>query len=182
MTRLLRVVCIATSLGLLPIPALAQKTPDRGVVGYGVDLGALFPDNVFENTVTFDAYGEYYVTPRVSVRGLLAWASPGVTGRTEDHFRQVKLLFGGVYNREYRNWRPFVTAGAGFYFVRLLFEGLNDPPGETRGGLNLGGGTEYVLNKQSAVKAELRWDVVSDPPTLPDATGLTLTVGYKRYF
>ena len=183
MSRIIRVLCISTLIGVLSAAsAVAQTTPAKGVVGYGVDLGVLFPDTVFENTLTFDGYGEYYLTPRVSVRGLLAWASPGVNGRTEDHFRQVKLLFNGVYNREYRNFRPFITAGAGAYFVRLLFEGFDDPPGETRGGINLGAGTEYILNKESSIKGELRWDIVSDPPGLSDATGATLTIGYKRYF
>ena len=64
-------------------------------MGYGFDGGVLFPDEAFESTFTLDGFGEFYLTPRVSVRGMLAWASPGVDGRTEDHFRQVKLLFGG---------------------------------------------------------------------------------------
>lgn len=186
MSRRLRAVCLLTLFGLLPISsAVAQTrttTPAKGVVGYGGDLGVLFPDETFENTLTFDGFGEYYLTPRISVRGLLGFASPGFNGRTEDHFRQVKLLFGGVYNWEYDNWRPFATAGAGFYFVREHFDGLPDPPGETRGGLNLGGGAEYVLNSESAIKIELRWDIVSHPNFSPDATGLSLTFGYKRYF
>jgi hypothetical protein len=166
-------------------PSFAQtrvRTPDKGVIGYGVDLGVLFPDEAFENTLALDGYGEYYVTPRVSVRGLLGFASPGVANRTEDHFRQFKLLFSGVYNWEVGPWRPFATFGAGAYFVRLHLEGRNDPPGETRGGLNFGGGAEYLLNKESAIKTEFRWDVVSHPEPLPDATGTTFTVGYKRYF
>jgi opacity protein-like surface antigen len=115
---------------------------------------------------------------------LLGFASPGITGRTEDHFRQVKLLFNGAYNWQYGDFRPFATAGAGVYFVRLLFDGATDPPRETRGGINLGGGTEFLLNSESAIKAELRFDIVSDPigALSPDATGVTLTVGYKRYF
>jgi hypothetical protein len=158
------------------------RTPDKGVIGYGIDGGVLFPDEGFENTLAIDGFGEYYVTPRVSVRGMLAFASPGVNGRTEDHLRQVKLLFSGVYNWEKGSWRPFGTFGAGVYFVRLHLDSSTDPPGETRGGLNLGGGAEYLLNNESAIKTELRWDIVSHPTGLPDATGATLTVGYKRYF
>ena len=51
-----------------------------------------------------------------------------------------------------------------------------------RGGLNLGFGTEYLLGGGGAVKAELRWDIVSQPTGFPDATGFSLTFGYKRYF
>ena len=38
------------------------------------------------------------------------------------------------------------------------------------------------MNDRSAIKTEWRWDIVSHPPSLPDATGGTLTFGYKRYF
>ena len=166
-------------------PARAQAprpTPDKNLVGYGFDAGVLFPDAAFENTLTLDAFGEFYLTPRVSVRGMLAWASPGVNGRTEDHLRQVKLLFGGNYNWAYKRLRPFGGGGAGAYFVRLKLDDRNDPEGETRGGLYFGGGTDYIIDDESAIKVELRWDVVSDPPGLPDASGASLTVGYKRFF
>ena len=169
----------------LASPIVAQtrvRTPDKGVIGYGVDVGVLFPNESLENSFTWDGFGEYYVTPRVGIRGLLSFANPGFADRDEDHFRQVKLLFSGVYNWEKGSWRPFAQFGAGFYFVRQHLDGTTDPPGETRGGLNFGGGAEYLLNNESAVKMELRWDIVSHPFLLPDATGTTLTVGYKRYF
>ncbi len=157
-------------------------TPDKGVVGYGADIGAMFPDEQFEKTITFDAFAEYYVHPRVSVRGMLAWASPGVAGRTEDHFRQVKLLFGAAYNWQYKSLRPFAGGGAGAHFIRLKRDGATDPDGETRGGIYFGGGSDVVIDKESAFKVEIRWDVVSQPPGLPDATSASLTIGYKRYF
>jgi len=163
------------------VPVAAQ-TPDKGMLAAGADVGVLFPDDQFESTVTLDAFGEYYLTPRISVRGLFGWASPGFQGRTEDHFRQVKLLFNGVYNWEHGTWHPYVTAGAGAYFVRQIFEGRNDPERETRGGINLGGGIEYFTTEVFTIKGELRWDIVSHPPGLPDATGFTLTIGAKRYF
>lgn len=184
MNRLTRLFCIAAVLGCtFVLPAQAQtRTPDTGLIGVGADIGVLFPDEDFENAFTIDGYGEWYLTPRVSLRGLLAWSSPGFDGRTEDHFRQVKLLFNGVYNWEMGTWHPFVTGGAGFYFVRQHFEDDDDPDGETRGGLNFGGGVEYFTGRRSSIKGELRWDIVSDPPGLPDASGASLTIGYKIYF
>ena len=132
---------------------------------------------------TIDGFGEYYVTPRISVRGMLAFASPGLSGRTEDHFRQMEAALlrrlqlgdGIVAPLRARSGRACTSSGC-------TSTTPTDPPGETRGGLNFGGGGEYLLNNESAIKTELRWDIVSHPTGLPDATGLTFTVGYKRYF
>ena len=176
-----RLVTIVFAIALFTTAAHAQ-TPNTGLIAAGGDLGVFFPDEAFEKTLTVDAFGEYYVTPRISVRGLLGWASPGVDGRTEDHFRQVRLLFNGVYNWEFGTWHPYATGGAGFYFVRQHFEGRDDPDRETRGGINFGGGVEYFASRTDVIKGEARWDIVSHPPGLPDASGFTLTVGYKRYF
>lgn len=176
--RLPLLVCALTALA---VPVAAQ-TPDEGTRAAGVNVGILFPDERFEQTLTLDGFGEYYLTPRISVRGLLGWASPGFDGRTEDHFRQIKLLFNGVYNWELGTWHPHVTAGAGVYFVRQLFDNRDDPDRETRGGINMGGGLEYYTSDVFSIKGEARWDIVSHPPGLPDATGFTLTVGIKRYF
>jgi hypothetical protein len=181
---------LAVALGALAVSstdALAQTqpsvtTPDKGVVGYGADVGVLFPDDQFESTVTFDAYGEYYLHPRVSVRGMFAWANPGVSNQTEDHYRQVKLLFGAAYNWRYKMLRPFAGGGGGAHFVRLKRDNAIDPDGESRGGIYFGGGSDFVLTNESAIKVEIRWDVVSKPPGLPDASSASLTFGYKRYF
>ena len=66
--------------------------------------------------------------------------------------------------------------------MRELLEDAADPDGETRGGINFGGGIEYFTGDMASVKVEGRWDVVSQPTGFPDATGFSLTVGYKRYF
>ena len=58
----------------------------------------------------------------------------------------------------------------------------DDPDSETRGGLNFGGGAEFFVAEQGSIKGEARFDLVSQPTGFPDATGFTLTIGYKRYF
>ena len=168
--------------GFFATSALAQTNPEPGAIAAGGDIGVLFPDEAFEKTITIDAFGEYYARPNLSVRVLFGWASPGYENFTEDHFRQVELLFNGVYYFRHENWLPYVTAGAGAYFLRPLFENAPDPDSETRGGLNFGVGTEYSLGNGASVKGELRWDIVSQPTGFPDATGVSLTFGYKRYF
>jgi hypothetical protein len=181
MRLLTRLFLIGLLSSLIPVPTSAQ-VPDTGLIGAGASAGVLFPDEALEKTVTIDLFGEYYVTPRISVRGMFGWASPGFENRTEDHFRQVKLLFNGVYNWEFVEWHPFVTVGAGAYFVRELRDGLEDPDSETRGGINFGGGTEYFLTDLMTVKGEIRWDIVSHPTGFPDASGFAVTLGFKRYF
>ena len=182
MTRLIRLVCIIAALSSISVVPATAQTPDTGMVAVGADVGSLLPDGVFEPALTLGGFAEWYSSPRVSVRAMLAWASPGVESRTEDHFRQVKLLFNGVYNWEYGVWHPFVTAGTGFYFVRLLLNDRPDPDGETRGGINFGGGVEFFTTGMTTIKGEARWDLVSHPPGQPDATGFTITIGLKQYF
>ena len=181
MTSLLRTFGLLAILTAVSLPVSAQ-TPDTNMRAAGADLGVFFPDEMFETTLTFDGFAEFYVTPRVSIRAMFGLASPGFDNRTEDHFRQVRLLFNGVYNWELGTWHPFVTAGAGAYFVRSLLDDQDDPEGETRGGINFGGGVEYFTSDVDVIRGEARWDLVSDPPGLPDAPGFTLTIGYKRYF
>ena len=183
MRQLTRLRSIATLIAfIVAVPAAAQTT-DTGVIAVGGNFGVLFPDEALEKALTLDAYGEYYVTRRISVRGLLGWASPGRENRTEDHFRQYRLLFNGVYNWDRGSgYSPYVTAGAGAYFVRELRDGRDDPDSETRGGINFGGGVEYFVGEMASVKGEARWDLVSHPVGVPDASGFMLTFGYKRYF
>jgi opacity protein-like surface antigen len=182
MTRLRRLLCISAVLNCLFLLPASAQTPDTGLIGVGGDIGVFFPDEAFEKTFTWDGFGEYYVTPRISVRAMFSYASPGFENRTEDHFRQARLLFNGIYNWEMGVWHPFATAGAGIYWVRELLDGANDPDSDTRGGLNFGGGLEYFVGERASVKGEARFDVVSQPAGFPDATGFTLTFGYKAYF
>jgi hypothetical protein len=180
--RLRRLFCISAVLNcLILLPASAQ-TPDTGLIGVGGDIGVFFPDEAFEKTFTWDGFGEYYFAPRVSVRAMFSYASPGFENRTEDHFRQSRLLFNGVYNWEMGNLHPFATAGAGIYWVRELLDDATDPDSDTRGGLNFGGGIEYFVGERSSIKGEARFDIVSQPAGFPDATGFSLTFGYKAYF
>ena len=182
MRRSTHLICLAVLLtGFFTTSASAQTT-QAGSIAAGAHIGVFFPDEAFEKTLALDAFGEYYATPALSIRGMFSWANPGFENFTEDHFRQVRLLFNGVYYFKHDNWLPYVTAGAGAYFVRQHFEDAPDPDSETRGGINFGVGTEYLLGGGGSVKGELRWDIVSQPTGFPDATGVSLMFGYKRYF
>jgi hypothetical protein len=183
MRRSAQLLCSVLLLtGFFATSAAAQTNVQPGAIAAGGNFGVFFPDEAFEKTIAIEGYGEYYAKPNLSVRGLFGWARPGFENVTEDHFRQVKLLFNGTYYFKHQNWLPYVTAGAGAYFVRELFEDAPDPDSETRGGINFGVGTEYSLGDGASVKGELRWEFISEPTGLPDASGLSLMFGYKRYF
>jgi opacity protein-like surface antigen len=183
MRRSAHLLCLVVLLsGFLATSTAAQTSVQTGAIAAGGNLGVFFPDEAFEKTLAIEGYGEYYATPNLSVRGLFGWARPGFENVTEDHFRQVKLLFNGIYYFRRQNWLPYVTAGAGAYFVRELFEDAPDPDSETRGGINFGVGTEYSLGDGASVRGELRWEFVSEPNESPDASGVSLMFGYKRYF
>jgi hypothetical protein len=182
MRRSAHLICVCVLLSGFLTSSAAAQTPEPGAIAVGGDFGVFFPDEAFEKTIALDAFGEYYAKPNISIRGLLGYANPGFENFTEDHFRQVKLLFNGVYYWQRDKWLPYATFGAGFYFVRQTFDDAPDPDSETRGGLNLGIGTEYSLGGGGSVKGELRWDIVSHPTDLPDATGVSLTLGFKRFF
>lgn len=178
----LSLICLVITVLTYSSGSAHAQTPDTGMAAVAGSIGVMIPDEQLENAVTLEGQGEYYLTPRVSFRTLLNWSSPGFAGRTEDNFRQFKLLFGVVYNWEGGIFHPFVTGGAGAYFVRQHLDNREDPEGETRGGIHLGGGIEYFTSDRTTIKGEARWDVVSHPPGLPDASGFTLMIGLKRYF
>lgn len=176
-------VLILLVVALLALPDVAAaQAPEEGSRAAGVHVGVLFPDDRFERALAFEGFGQYYLTPNISVRGLLGWASPSPDGRTEDHFRQIKLLFSGAYRWERGAFDPYLTAGAGAYFLRQTFDNADDPARERRGGINFGGGVEYAASDVFSVTGEARWDIVSHPSGLPDATGFSVTLGIKRYF
>ena len=183
MRRSVQLICFAVLLtGFFATSSAAQTNIEKGAMAAGGHLGVFFPDEAFEKTLAIEGYGEYFATPNVSIRGLFGWARPGFENVTEDHFRQVKLLFNGTYYFRHQNWLPFVTGGAGAYFVRELFEDAPDPDSETRGGINFGFGSEYSLGNGASVRGELRWEFVSEPNQSPDASGLSLMFGYKKFF
>jgi hypothetical protein len=168
----------------------AERNPSPGTVAAGADLGFFVPREGFDVAVAIAGFGEYYVTPRLSVRGLIGWARPGydLSGLTcvdvpepgcdGAALRQIRGDLSGVYNWEGGIWHPFVLAGVGGAFLR---DTLFDRSG-TRFSVHLGGGIEYFARPDVTVKGELTYHAVRHPTFDPDPSGLILTVGLKRYF
>lgn len=169
-----------------PVTTRAQeRVPYGGSQAVGFDLGVFLPtsDTGDQLDIAPPVAGlyEYYVNPRVSLRGSTGWARPAVTGSPIDKVGLVPLLFDVNYNWEGGKWHPFVGAGAGAYFLQYMRRG--EPLGDSvaKPGVNAGGGLEYFFNRTVALKGEGRYHSVAKSNRV-DASGGTLTVGLKTYF
>ena len=171
-------------------PSFAQRrapVPDTGMWAAGASIGATVPrDASFENGLEVAGNVERYFTPRVSIRGQVGFSSWDITGR--GFTGNVKpLYFDGnvVYNWEGGVWHPYVTGGVGAYH----FNSDINPSvsgGDTKVGLDLGGGIEYFLARHATITGELLYHKVgeftSPVTTFGDGSFWSFAVGGKKYF
>jgi len=168
-----------------PLTAHAQaRVPHTESGAVGLDVGAFAPSgngiDKLDSAPIISGLYEYYVTPRVSLRGSLGWTEPSLDGSTIDSVRTIPLKLDLNYNWEGGRWHPFVGTGVGAYWMDYRRQGasLNSA---TKLGANLGGGIEYFFNRALTFKGEARYNAVQDFGRI-DPSGLTLTAGLKRYF
>ena len=165
-----------------PVIAAAQPVPNTGQVAAGAEVGLFFPaDEQLATGITGGGLLEFYVSPRVGIRGTVTAIRNGYDRQDDDDERQLR--FGGdvIYNWEFGKVHPFAGGGIGVHLLRFYRDGDNQGPNDTKiGGQGLGG-AEIFLNRQWTVKLEGRYQWVEDRPALnPD--GFSATVGVKRYF
>ena len=124
---------------------------------------------------------EFYLSPRVGIRGTVTAIRNGYD--REDNDSEGQLRFGAdvIYNWEYGAVHPFVGGGAGIHLLRFYRDGDNEGPNDNEFGAQVLGGLEFFLNRAWTVKGEGRYQWVADRPNL-DPDGLGLTIGIKRYF
>lgn len=166
-----------------PAGAIAQaRVPDTEMWGIGGDLGLFVPkEGAFDNALELQGLAEYYFTPRTSVRTGFGWTEPSFEGREDDGLRVTRLTIDVLYNWEGGKIHPFVGAGLGAYFLRSVVNGESVGESRSKAGFNLGGGIEYFTSRTVTVKGEARYHIVNDDG-VPDASGLSLTIGLKKYF
>jgi outer membrane protein W len=166
-----------------PAFAVAQeRVPHEGSTAVGIDVGAFVPTaDQLDNSLLMSVLYEYYVTPRVSLRTGFGWADPEFKGGGIDSLRQLPLRLDVNYNWEGGRWHPFVGTGVGAYFMQFRNNGERFGQTETKLGLNSGGGVEYFLNRNVAVKAEGRYHAIANARGL-EPSGVALTAGLKTYF
>lgn len=171
--------------GLLAAPAhsLAQtRVPDSQMMAVGVDAGVLFPGDLLNPAPVVNALWEYYFTPRAGVRTTFGWANPDFDFREEDSQRQFKLALDLLYNWEYGKVHPFVSGGGGVWFLQEKDNGENFGDSEHKAGVTFGAGIDYFVTRTATVKFEGRYDWVAVDDGRPDPSGISLTVGVKKFF
>jgi hypothetical protein len=173
-------------------PVAAQRrtvtrTPAADMWAVGGSIGPTTPsDASLDSGVDFVGNAEYYVTPRLSVRGQLGGARWDVIGRGfAGNVHPLYLDGNVVYNWEGGVIHPFVTGGLGMYrFASAL--ALTPNTTDTHLGVNGGGGLEYFVTRRTAVTAEVLYhkvDAVTSPLTrFGDGSFWSFSAGGKVYF
>ena len=178
----IRTIALASALAVLvPLLAAAQsRVPAEGSMAAGGEVGFFLPDGEFELAPIFAGLFEYYVTPRLGLRGSLGVTNPQFDRGTDDALRQARLGFDVIYNWERGPWHPFAGGGLGIHFLDLKENGrtIGD---ESELGLSLLGGAEYFFDRRTSFKFEGRLQFVGDD-AFGDPSGLAATFGIKRYF
>lgn len=168
---------------MVPVLAEAQeRVPHEGSTAVGIDVGAFVPTaDQLDNSLLLNVLYEYYVTPRVSLRTVFGWADPEFKRSSIDSLRQLPLRLDVNYNWEGGRWHPFVGTGVGAYFMQFRNNGQSLGQAQTKFGLNSGGGVEYFLNRNVALKAEGRYHAIV-AASGQEPSGVALTAGLKTYF
>jgi hypothetical protein len=175
-------------------PAAAQRrtrattrTPAADMWAVGGSLGATIPtDSSLDKGLEVVGNAEFYLTPRVSIRGQLGAGKWDVIGR--GFTGTVKPLYvdgNVVYNWEGGALHPYVTGGVGVYRFGSSF-GLLPDFSDTHPGIDGGGGVEYFFTRRAAMTFELLYhkvDAFTAPLTAFGAGSFwSFAVGGKAYF
>jgi hypothetical protein len=173
---------------LAAAPAAAQSfqgpVPDRHMAAVGVSFGVAIPgDDGLDTGPTLGVDGEYYLSPRISVRGQLTGAWWGITNAGDDNDVSPAALSGNlIYNWEHGVFHPYATVGLGLYSYRFTENDLDSH--DTTLGINIGGGVEYFIDGRDAITGELL--IHSVPGDVHSKFGTytpwywTVTGGFKR--
>jgi len=164
-------------------PSFAQgRVPDTQMMAVAIDAGILFPGDHLEPGPVVNALWEYYLSPRTGIRTTVGWANPALEREESDSQRQIKLALDLLYNWEYGKVHPFVSGGAGVWFLQEKDNGEKFGDSENKPGLTFGAGIDYFVTRTATLKFEGRYDWVAVDDGRPNPSGISLTVGVKKFF
>lgn len=178
-------MCLLASMLAVPAAVHAQPVPNEGQVAAGIDVGVFMPtDDQFDSSIVGGGFFEFYLSPRIGVRGGVTAMRPSYTRGNGEQERQMRLGADVIYNWESGAIHPFAGAGIGWHMMSLRDRDgvkVGATPDHNRFGVSVLGGAEIFLNRDWAFKGEARYQKVAETP-LVDPSGFALTVGLKRYF
>jgi opacity protein-like surface antigen len=165
-----------------------QRVPDRGMFAIGLYAGFAIPHDDLLETGTFTSVsGEYYLTPRVSLKAQFggSWFETDDDFGVEEEVSPMHLVGSLVYNWERGKVHPFAKAGAGWYRYRFR---VNDESAGTdsKFGVSLGAGAEYFMSRSDTIGAEVAFHVISGDTVSSffayNGSYWSFSGGYKKYF
>lgn len=130
-------------------PAAEAVIPDKGSLAIFANAGPSIPfEGDYDIGFHVTAGGEYYFTRNFAVRGTFSFTRSGGSGGSDA--TATGLEAAAVYTSRRGDWAPFVLGGFGIFTV--------DPPAagsEQKLGAIFGAGTEYFLDRRTALTGEL---------------------------
>ena len=142
-------IALLALLALGAAPAAEAVIPDRGSIAVFANVGPSIPfEGDYDIGFHLTAGGEYYFTRNFAVRGTFALARSGAEGGGDASTTGLEAA--AVYTSRKGDWAPFVFAGFGIHTV--------DPPtagSERKLGAVFGAGTEYFLDRRTALTGEV---------------------------
>ena len=181
--HLKRIVYVLLTLMTITVsPAFAQRrVPDEGMMAAGGEVGFFIPDDEFDTSPIFGGLFEWYVSPRVGLRGSVLFTDPEFDRGTDDSLRHARLGFDVIYNWEHGKWHPFAGGGIGVDMLQLKENGHSLGDSENKVGFTGLGGVEYFFNRRTTFKIEGRL-MFTDDFGPSDPSGFAATFGIKHYF
>lgn len=159
-----------------------SRVPSEGMIAVGGDAGFFVAREAFDTGATLAGSAEYWVTPRLSVRGQVGWAQNRYESNLNLYQQQVRLIGSAIYNWESGVWHPYVGGGIGGYFLRARQSGRSIGDFQTKWGLNMGIGVEYFSRRTITLRGEVFYHWIRHDAIAIDPSGATFTIGMKKYF
>ncbi len=178
MTRISKQILVLTLCLAVSSAALAQSrgssTPAAGDMAAGGNLGFAnaFEDELEGIEILLSGNFEYFTSDKISWRGMLGFTEFEVEDSGGGAIEMIFVNGNIVYNW-HRDWlRPFATGGLGLYDLDGS-GGLGDFHGDTEIGFNAGGGIEFYMDTDWAIKLEGLFHAISgdDPDFVFTGTG-----------
>lgn len=177
-----RIVAFTLAISVLAASS-AFAAADLGFKNAGVTAGFVSPENL-DGTFNISGYVNHgELAPRWNLESHLGyWGWSESFGGVETSIRDIVLGARTKYSFEVANpkFQPFVGGGLGFHFINVE---VSDPSfgsvdaGETKLGLDLGGGFHMPVSPRADFVAESWYGIVSDVSQFSLRAGMQWKLG-----